>query len=225
MIDPETVPHELGILGTFTKADRESFYENRICVPTPDENACHLGRVQFLAKWHKIAEFNSVLDIGCHDGFATRWLLKDPNLHRLMGIDICKAAIQEAIKALDTLPVHEKIRANYRRITWEDYANFSNVLPYELVVCFEVIEHFHMDEVVNLIKTINEKFMHPIFGRCLISTPDKNGPWGLANDQEREHITLFEPQELLDLIEDVTKEKVDEMLIQDGLILTTWGKS
>lgn len=215
---PDDIPHELGILGKYSREDREEFYKNRICAPTPDEYALRLGRVQFLAAYHSKEVYSTILDIGCHDGFSTRWMLKDPRVNLVHGVDLCEAAIAEAHKAIENYAEEHKNKALYELTSWESI----NYTEFDAVVCFEVIEHFHMDEVHKLLQVIDDS-LNPLSGRAFISTPDRDGPWGLANDVEREHITLFTPQMLIDTIKETVGKDVEEMIVHDGLILTTWS--
>ena len=130
-----------------TLDQREHFYVNHTCFPTTDQQAAQIGRVQWLRSANEAEPFRRVLDIGCHDGFVTRWLLGSPFLEKLLGIDLCAHAIRCAWKLSGAHP-----KVEYREL------RFTEVTPgltFDTIVAFELIEHLDDADARQLVQSIN----------------------------------------------------------------------
>lgn len=202
-----------GIVTNFAdKSQREEHYKNKPCPPeerTPDENAVRLGRVAHLQYWHALENYTDVLDIGCKDGFATRFFLDDPDAC-VTGIDLCEEAIEAAIAAVKDYP-----NQNCRYIA-SHYEDWDNHHLYDCVVAFEIIEHLPYVEGQSLIKYMSKS----CGGRCFLSTPDEDGPWGRDNP-DPEHICLYSPERLASALQEAG---VGEFQIEKfhGLLIANW---
>lgn len=195
---------ELGAFAKMSKSERLAWYGQHECHPTSDISAARLQRVQWLKQHNSDIPFIRVLDIGCHDGFVTRWLLNDlwDECQVVIGVDPCEAAITLAETQLDKVDHPEK--AKYIVGSFEDFENGSEA--YDVVVAFEFIEHITPEDVDKLL-TIMDSHLAP-GGRAFITTPDIDGPFGRTNPDPG-HINLYSKERFLELIEKVPHDAVE----------------
>ncbi len=187
----------LGDLAVLSDAERAEWYRVRGCVPTPDEVANNIPRVAWLKKEHQSKPFTSFLDVGCHDGFASRWLLGTPECTLLVGIDPCVFAI-ECAEMLVTEAGYSK-KAAYIAAGFEEIqlkTRFSGVC------FFELIEHFTPAQVVASMEFVYDHL--EVGGRAYFSTPHIDGKYGKKNP-DAAHINLFDEHRLLAEIGSVLK--------------------
>lgn len=160
------------------------------CVPTPDPLALRLLRVLWLHHIHYafglFDPWKRVLDIGCHDGFVTRWLVDEPSVETLVGIDICEQSIVWAQELVKVRAHPEK--AHYIHDDWMTNKEVRELELFDAIVCFELIEHLDLEETTALFKFIDEHL--ELGGGALITTPNIEGPVGETNADEQ-HINLF----------------------------------
>ena len=217
------VEHRLGILGEFSKEKREQFYKERICSSTNDHQATQVPRVQAVEFWQSMEQCTKILDVACHDGFNSRFLADEDSVELIDGIDLCSAAIEQARLLGKTKKHSEKF--NYWECSWEDFEKVSGrpKASYDLVICFEFLEHLPFEEDIKLLQFI-DSYLVP-GGRVLISTPEINGKWGLRNDLEREHISLMDAAMLCALVhQSIGVMPEIEHDSRSDLLMATWVK-
>lgn len=114
----------------------------------------HLARYAFAAQFAKGAE---VLDVGCGVGYGSQWLGK-AGAKSVLGFDLSEAAIEHARMHYFHAAVSFKV---------QDATTIEAGNGYDLVTCFELIEHIAQQEhVLDLIKgALRER------GVLAISTP------------------------------------------------------
>ena len=182
----------LGAWAELTREERMEKIRTHRCNPTPDALTVRLLRIVWLHHVHHTFKVSSpwkrVLDIGCHDGFATRWMVDEPNIEKLVGIDLCEHAVCWANELIKTRKHPEK--ATYELGDWMK-AEIDE--PFDAVVCFELLEHLDNDEIEELFFFI-DRAVSP-GGVLLLTTPNIDGPVGKSNPDEQ-HINLFSPERL-----------------------------
>jgi 2-polyprenyl-3-methyl-5-hydroxy-6-metoxy-1,4-benzoquinol methylase len=183
---------ELGKLGELDQAGRDAFYSDCEYHPTPTQAAFALTRVQWLFVENEKKPFHKVLDLGCNDGFCTRWLLNGPFIELLVGIDLNKPAIEGANKLLEEVRFPEC--AEYHCMSWDE---FPEGKLFDVVVASELIEHFPEEGARRLLRTVND-FLEP-GGRAYLTTPHVDGRWGSANPDPA-HIFLLNPLQVVELV-------------------------
>jgi 2-polyprenyl-3-methyl-5-hydroxy-6-metoxy-1,4-benzoquinol methylase len=216
---PDKLPKDM------TMAERRALYSKHRNAPTTDSEARQLSRVQWLFREMPRIKPKSVLDIGCESGFVTRWMVDEPYMQALIGIDPCEFSIENAKKLIKKRAQHQK--AFYTTVGWEDDVNqlLSQMTPgktfangAETIVCFEVIEHFLPDEGVELIRKI-DSLLAP-GGTAFLCTPDVKGRFGETNPDPW-HLKLYGRAELTELVQDAT-ESDPEIEPDPDFILLKW---
>lgn len=184
----------LGALRDHTFEERHKIYVEHECHPATDERALGMERVQWLLEE---AEFNGVpthvLDVGSHDLFVTRHLLRYPGVGGITGIEPGKsphAAAERYVKTKLTQEQRRKV-ALYN----QGYQDMDHLPQYDWVVCFEVVEHFLEKEIKYIFSFLRRRLKPG--GSIFLCTPNAEGPWGLQNPDVH-HLTLF-TKEALDL--------------------------
>ncbi|MBF7688702.1 putative RNA methyltransferase [Acinetobacter rathckeae] len=145
---------------------------------------------------HKI---NSVLDIGCGEGYYTSAM--QPNVKQCIGVDIAKNAVQRAAKT-------------NREVTW--VVGTGAVLPVmdsSIDLCSSLFSPLPIDEMCRVLQDD---------GYCLVVTPAKNHLYAMR-EALFEQVTLHEPDKILAQFEpyfDLVKQQQLEYTInltQDAL--------
>ncbi len=182
----------LGDFAKMTAAQRTAWYQGHECHPTLDGPASRLDRVAWLKEEHKKQPFSSFLDIGCHDGFTSRWLLREPNFNFLVGIDPCVAAIRAASKILLELSYPDK--ACYIAAGFEE-VNIGTA--FSGVSLFETLEHFTPSQVTQAVAFVYSHLRPG--GSAYFCTPHVDRRWGRINPDPT-HINLFDEEGLREAI-------------------------
>jgi len=183
----------LGALRDHTFEERHQIYVDHQCHPATDERALGMERVQWLLEE---AEFNGVpthvLDVGSHDLFVSRHLLRYPDLESLVGIEPGTSPHAAAERYVSNLaPEIARKVALYN----QGYQDMGHLPKYDWVVCFEVIEHFHEDEIKDIFSFLWKRLRLEPGGSIFLCTPNAEGPWGLQNS-DIHHLTLFTKEAL-----------------------------
>jgi 2-polyprenyl-3-methyl-5-hydroxy-6-metoxy-1,4-benzoquinol methylase len=190
------VKPELGYLRNFNKEERNSHYVDDICVPTDDQTAAYLARVQVMTKLIQDLQPKRVLELGCHDGFMTRFLINEDWCELVTGVEINQVALKAAREIRDT-------EYPGKNLTYVDQDMFEfleqNENKWDLIVISEVIEHFHMPEIIDLVEKAWSRLEDG--GAMYITTPDIEGAYGRSNP-DPEHITLFSAAMLDKVLDD-----------------------
>ncbi len=153
-----------------------------------------LGADQYLYRsiWiSKLIKKGSILDLGCHTGVVS--LQYAYRGWPVVGVDLNKKAIEFCNRFLKRYKI---TTSSYIQSSIEDVEiseTFDNI-----IIC-EVIEHVEdPDKILDLA----ERHLNP-GGTIFISTPDWDGPYGINNngDGSEEHVRIYKPEELKELIE------------------------
>jgi len=133
-----------------------------------------------------------ILDLGCHDGFVSLWLarrLRERGVHaEVYGLELHPGAVEAAQERFE----REGIPAHFRVGLAEQAAEFFAPHSFEVVLCFELIEH--VEDVGRLLGAA-ERMLCP-GGRVYVSTPD--GTFGTGNNPH--HLRTWQASQLVDLI-------------------------
>lgn len=188
---------ELGAYGALDLNERNEYYKQAVCVPTTDEAGEINGRRQMLDKLCDMYKPRSILELGCHDGFLTRRLIDKEYCYEVVGVELSEQAIMAARKIRN-----EEYKGKNLRYLQEDmFEHLKNSrAAYDMVCVSEVIEHFHMDEVFNLLRLAWTRTKEG--GTLFLTTPHIDGEFGRSNP-DAEHITLFDCAVMESVIDDV----------------------
>lgn len=206
-------------LGSVSTEERDQFYEESKCVPTTCERALGLPRVRWLQKANDAKPFHKVVDLGCHDGFSTRWLLNSPHLDFLVGIELCDQAIEHANR-LKEEKVFPELATYYHGSIFNPGALYDDTGPYDVVVCFELIEHFREEESRQLLRLVHDLLTED--GRAFLTTPHVDGPFGKDNPDPA-HIHFFDEKKLAEWIKAETGCFATIVNVQ-GILHALWRK-
>ena len=213
-------------LGDVSVEERDAFYENGECVPTSCKRALALPRVQWIRRENHARPFRRVIELGCHDGFSTRWLLNSPHLDQLVGVELCKQAFDyaEEFKESKHFPelatyIHGSIFDLDTELTNAGIDRLDD--GFDVVVVFELIEHFQPEESRKLLQIAHNLLSRG--GRCFLTTPHEDGPFGKSNP-DPSHIHFFNETSLAQWIEEETGCQATVQNIQ-GILHAEWQKS
>jgi O-antigen biosynthesis protein len=148
---------------------------------SPDEMAGQLLEAEHLARYRwaaTIAPGKRVLDAGCGTAYGSAMLAR-AGAESVVGVDIAESVIQS---------VRAEMPENVE-LTVGDLSNLDlEKKEFDLVVCFEVIEHFHDPQPVldNLARVLSPD------GVLLVSSPNR----GVYPDGNPYHFHEFKPDEL-----------------------------
>lgn len=147
-----------------------------------------LNKIGHIKRYAKVLEFLNeniiALDVGCGCGYGSFILAKKAK--RVIAIDKSKKAIDYACKN------YKKDNIKYRIFDIEK-DNALKLGYFDLITCFEVIEHIKNPDkaIKNLRKIIRPD------GLLFISTPNKNNHY--ANNPY--HVKEYDENEIIDLLE------------------------
>jgi len=199
-----------------TMAERRALYSKHINAPSTDREASRLERVLWLYREMPRLKPKYVLEIGCESGFITRWMVDEPYVTKLHGIDPCEFSIKQANEMIKRRENNQK--ATYSVSGWE-----NEVLGlWNAIVCFEVIEHFLPEEGEMLVKKIND--LMPSGGMAFMCTPKADGRYGL-NNPDPWHLKIYTKTEISDLVKRVTGAEVSFEESDSYCTLFRWSKS
>lgn len=96
-------------------------------------------RLDAVVRHLRARKVRSVLDLGCGDGDLLLQLAREPTLQRIVGIDICPAALQAAGRRLDMSPQvqDERLSLRHHSFTTRD----DTLAGFDAAVMLETIEH------------------------------------------------------------------------------------
>lgn len=204
--------------------ERDAFYSGGPCVPTTCARAMALPRVRWIQGANSKKPFRRVAELGCHDGFSTRWLLNSSHLEKLVGVELCKEAFEHA-KRLAQDKFFPELSFYVHGSIFELNKLFQPSLGaedevFDAVVVFELIEHFQPEESRKLLR-IAHSLLSPD-GRCFLTTPHEDGPFGKSNP-DPSHIHFFNEETLAQWIEEETGCYATVMNVQ-GILHAVWNK-
>lgn len=187
------LPSKLGAISEYGRIARDAYYaEHKVDMPADNGRARCIERVQWLMDEAKAKRFKTFLDLGCHDGFTSRFLVDEIGFQTLVGVDISKDAINWCFE-------HLKSQRNPGKAFYVacGYDKLITPCKFDGVSCFEMIEHFTLEEAAEIVK-----FMHSHLssaGRGYLCTPNISGKWGSCNPDPH-HIVLYSKETLTDLV-------------------------
>lgn len=186
-----------------TMAERRDMYSKHKNAPTTDREARGLERVLWLYREMPRLKPAHVIDIGCESGFITRWMVDEPYVRELYGIDPSEFSIVNAKALIKKRASPEKAR--YEVAGWEDLKSDNPEGLFDAAVCFECIEHFLPEEGVLLIQKINSMICQG--GTAFMCTPKAEERFGLSNPDPW-HLKIYTNNEISDLVKRVTGASV-----------------
>jgi 2-polyprenyl-3-methyl-5-hydroxy-6-metoxy-1,4-benzoquinol methylase len=201
---PDKLPKDM------TMAERRALYSKHRHPPTTDREARNLERVLWLFREMPRIKPKYVLDVGCESGFITRWMVDEPYVKGVYGLDPCEFSIEQAKNLVKKRANPDK--AFYEVKGWEDDPLYLLNTPadgtketlvhgYDAVVCFECIEHFLPEEGRQMLSKVN--ILLNKGGTAFLCTPSANGRYGLKNPDPW-HLKIYAQDELGKLVKEVT---------------------
>jgi len=123
------------------------------------------------------------LDLGCGPGNVL-YLLSHEGYRNICGVDVSPEQIEVA----------KRVCANVTCADVKDYlASFKE--NFELIIAFDLIEHFQKDELLELLDVVR-KTLKP-GGTLILQTPNAESPWGLSMRYgDFTHESAFTPHSL-----------------------------
>lgn len=217
----------LGAWADLTRAERLEKIRESSCHPTPCRKAAVLPRVQWLKNTFKAKQlyegipWESVLEIGCHDGFSTRWLADELEVHSVYGVELSTKAVKWAKEMASTRQNPHKLI--YSEADWMFWAEGRTTQTFDCIVLFELVEHLDDAELTRLLTYANTA-LNPS-GMGFITTPHIDGPFGRTNP-DPQHINLMTPDDLLEVFRATVSARRAELWTDDagGLIHLMWIK-
>lgn len=209
-----------------TMAERRALYSKHKNAPSTDREARRLERVLWLYREMPRLKPAHVIDIGCESGFISRWMVDEPYVQEVYGIDPSEFSIVQAKELIKKRANPEKAR--YEVAGWEEL-NPDNRGPdrripeglFDASICFECIEHFLPEEGVLLIQKINSIIRQG--GTSFMCTPKADGRYGLSNPDPW-HLKIYTNAELADLVKRVTGADVSFEESDSYCTLFRWSK-
>lgn len=170
----------------------EEFYESHVFAPLPDDRALNAHRIIPRISWAldvaKELKPKSVLDLGCLEGYSALTIANHvDSVERIVGVDLS----EDGIALANSRKPLVKASCEFIQQSIEEYLEQCEE-KFDMVVCFEVIEHVLDPELlVNIIdKVLTEN------GQVLISTPSFESPIFGKNDVANKcHIRLYTTKE------------------------------
>jgi len=142
----------------------------------------HRDYISHVLRWNFVLRFAKrgmrILDVGCGNGMLAQVLYSNkykPEIY--VGLDIRESALDKMIKRKTNFEKLGLIRDIRYSSSWPDADYWSDY--FDLTICFEVIEHFEVQHIDNVLAAIC-RMMKP-GSILLLSTPNYNGKDKAAN--------------------------------------------
>lgn len=126
------------------------------------------------------------LDLGCGYGYYTVDLLQRG--YEVDSVDISEHSIQMTRKNVEKMGNHPRVKLHNINAL-----KFKPKKKYDLIICFEMLEHLHED--LKLLKLINSWLKDD--GVLLISTPHDEKLWNIR-DKQAGHLRRYSKDEIKD---------------------------
>lgn len=175
---------------------RQSYYHNYLSL-TGDQKALELKDYQqwagaaaaLLRNWLPPDRKAPILDMGCGDG-KFLFMLEQMGYTDLTGVDLSPEQIE---RARQWCPGARIIQGDVRAFLQDNAERF------QLISGFDVIEHFHKDELLSLLSLIKRALTTG--GRVIFQTPNAVSPWaGTVSYGDFTHEWFFTPGGLANLL-------------------------
>ena len=168
-----------------------------------------------------IQQSANILDIGCGSGSISLFLASKGK-NQVLGIDISDKAIQASTSSA--------IRLSLKNIKFKKMDFLKDTLKdnYDIILCFEVIEHLEKDKFA--LKRIFE-LLKPK-GILILSTPSLNAPlhrigYAKAFDRKVGHLRRYNSIQLIELFKEIGYEivtiKKTEGILRNFLYLNNYA--
>jgi cyclopropane fatty-acyl-phospholipid synthase-like methyltransferase len=123
------------------------------------------------------------LDLGCGPGNVL-YLLQFQGYRNIMGVDVSAEQLERA----------KRVCPNVECIDAYEYVKRFQA-HYDLITAFDLIEHFHKDELLPLLDAMREALKPG--GILILQTPNAESPWGLKlRYGDFTHEIAFDPRNL-----------------------------
>ncbi|MDI6882395.1 MAG: class I SAM-dependent methyltransferase [Methanothermobacter sp.] len=126
------------------------------------------------------------LDLGCGYGYYTVDLLQRG--YEVDAVDISEHSIQMTQKEVEKMENHQRVKIHNINAL-----KFKPKKKYDLIICFEMLEHLHKD--LKLLKLINSWLKDD--GVLLISVPHNEKLWNIR-DEQAGHLRRYSKDEIKD---------------------------
>ncbi len=175
---------------------RQSYYHNYLSL-TGDQKAPELKDYQQWAKaaaallrnWLPPDRNGPILDMGCGDG-KFLFMLEQLGYTDLTGVDLSP---EQIARARQWCPGARIIQGDVRAFLQDNAERF------QLISGFDIIEHFHKDELLPLLSLI--KGALTTGGRVIFQTPNAVSPWaGTVSYGDFTHEWFFTPGGLANIL-------------------------
>lgn len=171
----------------FSTDKYDEFYESHYFEPLPDEESIKAHRIFPRVAWAldvaKEFEPESVLDLGCLEGYALLTVLNHlPKAHGI-GVDLSEDGILLGGKRAEKY----NLDATFYQTTIEKFLETTDE-TFDFIMAFEVMEH--VDDPERIFKLIDR--VKTPDAQILISTPDFESPvFGKDDEQNKCHVRLY----------------------------------
>jgi len=162
----------------------------------PKRIAFMLSRYKFAAKM--LRDCQSIIDIGCGDGFGTLTFLEDTKAERVLGVDFDPQLIEYAKLVL--WPAVRKARNDSVTLGFREYdmlrgdPNDHDVRQFSGLCCTDVIEHIEPSRADAFIAKMYWTLRQD--GVAVVGTPSKYAAQFASPQSQIGHINLYEPDRL-----------------------------
>ena len=148
-------------------------------------NRRHVERYALIRQWC----FGEVIDISCGCGYGTNLISRNPDVKKIVGVDISTEAIEWADNHFKT----DKCSFEVNRI--EDYTSNKDVM-----VCIETIEHLKDPEILN-----------ELAERCKVNTIFISYPSKKTTHYNKYHYYDFIDEDLIRIFKTFRLEKTFDL--------------
>ena len=197
----------------WTQNQRNCFYKTQDV--HPGNHRVTTDRCGWIKTKHNVWRPTSYLDVACRDGYVTRGFLEQGCY--VDGVDINTEAIRLAEEEAQR---HCKAFAHRAHYYERDLLSFDPDHNYDVVLCFEFIEHVPAKLASDVMMKMHSWSKHI----CAISTPNESGRYGTANAEDEGHINLYTPDRLRrDILKSTEiRESQLEVEVEDDFLYAWW---
>lgn len=127
----------------------------------------HEQRLEAAHRIVRASGASSVLDLGCGDGDLLVRLATEPQIERIVGVDLCRASLNRLRARLDALA--EEATARVDLVLGSMTEGDSRLTGFDCAILIETIEHIAPDRLSNLERAIFAR-MRP--ATVVVTTPN-----------------------------------------------------
>ena len=130
----------------------------------------------------------SILDVGCGDGFGTLTFLHETHAPKIMGVDFDGDLIGYATSIL-TPAVHKVSPVNASRLRWQAMDVFDLYQMFNGICCLDMIEHLKPEDNSRFIEHLASMLLPG--GICIIGTPNAHAEQYASAHSKAGHTNLL----------------------------------